>query len=133
MMAGTPNPCQGHCYGCGYPAIDHYRKQMPQTQTFPAEVFYVCPDNGHASRHGTVDRNDGRGRQCTGSHSFTPQEREAFFQQKRAEILQASAPNLLSALRDLCDAIPDETVAADPPLGVWVDRARAVIARAEAR
>lgn len=38
---------------------------------------------------------------------------------------------LLAALRDLCDAIPDATVAADPPLGHWVNSARAAIAKAE--
>ena len=47
--------------------------------------------------------------------------------------LIAAAPQLLEALRDLCDAIPDATVAADPPLGCWRDAARHVIATAEGR
>ena len=38
-------------------------------------------------------------------------------------------PGLLDALRDLCDAIPDETVANDPPLGGWIARARDAIAK----
>lgn len=47
--------------------------------------------------------------------------------------LIAAAPDLLVALRDLCDAIPDETITADPPLGCWVEAARAAIAKAEGR
>lgn len=47
--------------------------------------------------------------------------------------LIAAAPELLAALRDLCDAIPDETIADDPPLGVWVTQARAALAKAEGR
>lgn len=47
--------------------------------------------------------------------------------------LMATAPELLGALRDLCDAIPAETIAADPPLGAWEQVARAVIAKAEGR
>lgn len=34
---------------------------------------------------------------------------------------------LREALQDLCDAIPDATVQADPPLGAWVERARVAI------
>lgn len=30
----------------------------------------------------------------------------------------------------ICDAIPDKTIDQDPPLGCWVDAARAVIAKA---
>lgn len=44
--------------------------------------------------------------------------------------LIAAAPELLVACRDLCDAIPDETLTADPPLQCWVENARAAIAKA---
>ena len=44
--------------------------------------------------------------------------------------LSEQRDSLLTALRDLCDAIPDETIAEDPPLGCWVDAARAAIAKA---
>jgi hypothetical protein len=47
--------------------------------------------------------------------------------------LIAAAPDLLAALRDLCDAIPDETVGDDPPLGVWIQHGRDAIAKAEGR
>lgn len=47
--------------------------------------------------------------------------------------LIAAAPDLLTALRDLCDAIPDATVEADPPLGCWVEMAREAISKAEGR
>lgn len=39
----------------------------------------------------------------------------------------AALPEVVSALRDLVDAIPDATIAADPPLVAWIDRARAVL------
>lgn len=45
--------------------------------------------------------------------------------------LIAAAPELLIALRDLIDAIPEPTLVDDPPLRVWVSLAKAVIARAE--
>jgi len=38
---------------------------------------------------------------------------------------------LATALLDLCDAIPDTTLADDPPLGAWVDIARAALAALE--
>lgn len=47
--------------------------------------------------------------------------------------LIAAAPELLEALRDLCDAIPDETAKADQPLLGWIDQARATIAKVEGR
>lgn len=47
--------------------------------------------------------------------------------------LFAAAPELLTALRDLCDAIPEPTLAADPPLAAWEQIARAAIAKAEGR
>lgn len=47
--------------------------------------------------------------------------------------LIAAAPELLTALRDLCDAIPDATVTHDPPLEAWIKQAREVIAKAEGR
>jgi len=47
--------------------------------------------------------------------------------------LRAEKADLLTALRDLVDAIPQETLAADPPLGVWWGQAHAAIAKAEGR
>ncbi len=47
--------------------------------------------------------------------------------------LIAAAPDLLSALRDLADAITDATLAADGPLSAWHDRALEVIRKAEGR
>ena len=47
--------------------------------------------------------------------------------------LSEQRDSLLTTLRDLCDAIPDETIAKDPPLGCWVDAARAAIAKAEGK
>jgi hypothetical protein len=40
---------------------------------------------------------------------------------------------LLEALRDLCDAIPMETLKADPPLEAWWQIAQAAIAKAEGK
>lgn len=47
--------------------------------------------------------------------------------------LIAASPDLLTALRDLCDAIPETTLAADPPLAAWEKLARGAIAKAEGR
>jgi hypothetical protein len=42
----------------------------------------------------------------------------------------ATITRLRKALQDLCDAIPDATIADDPPLGCWVDAALAALAAA---
>lgn len=47
--------------------------------------------------------------------------------------LIAAAPELLAALRDLCDAIPMGTLKADPPLEAWWQIAQAAIAKAEGK
>ena len=41
--------------------------------------------------------------------------------------LEAEAARLREALTDLCDAIPDETAKADPPLEVWIAQAWAAL------
>jgi hypothetical protein len=49
------------------------------------------------------------------------------------QVIREQRDVLLVALRDLCDAIPDSTIAADPPLGAWLNIARVVIEQVECR
>ena len=53
------------------------------------------------------------------------------YDHKDAQLAEARQQRdaLVAALRDVCDAIPDATITADPPLGAWVNQARAVLAQ----
>ena len=54
--------------------------------------------------------------------------REAFVTMERAaNERELEAEWLRVALTDLCDAIPDDIVKADPPLGCWVKAARSAL------